>query len=142
MDYDPGASGPDGEPILLVRCGRLVRYTIPLAEIREVRPSAELLSSPASCSYDRIKVVYAGSVYRSLLISPRDRDRFLDELARRANHLERDGDSLVQKRQGTCHVRGQCAPADLSRRGRLPAPDRRTGSDRQPVRPGNVPHLG
>lgn len=25
MEYDPGASGPDGEPILLVRCGRLVR---------------------------------------------------------------------------------------------------------------------
>jgi Bacterial PH domain len=95
MDYDPGASGPDGEPILLVRCGRLVRYKIPLAEIREVRPSAELSSSPASCSYDRIKVVYG--VYRSLLISPRDRDRFLDELVSRANHLERDGDSLVRK---------------------------------------------
>ena len=95
VEYDPGASGADGEPILLVRCGRLVRYKIPLAEIREVRPSAELLSSPASCSYDRIKVVYG--VYRSLLISPRDRDRFLDELVSRANHLERDGDSLVRK---------------------------------------------
>ncbi len=94
MEYDPGASGPDGEPILLVRCGRLVRYMIPLAEIREVRPSADLQSS-ASCSYDRIKVKYG--VYRSLLISPRDRDRFLDELASRANHLERDGDSLVSK---------------------------------------------
>ena len=79
---------------MLVRCGRLVRYQIPLAEIREVRPSAELGSSPASCSYDRIKVKYG--VYRYLLISPRDRDRFLDELARRANHLERDGDSLVR----------------------------------------------
>jgi Bacterial PH domain len=94
MEYDPGASGPDGEPILLVRCGRLVRYRIPLAEIREVRPSADLQSS-ASCSYDRIKVKYG--VYRSLLISPRDRDRFLDELVSRANHLERDGDSLVRK---------------------------------------------
>jgi Bacterial PH domain len=94
MEYDPGASGPDGEPILLVRCGRLVRYEIPLAEIREVRPSADLQSS-ASCSYDRIKVVYG--LYRSLLISPRDRDHFLDELASRANHLERDGDSLVRK---------------------------------------------
>jgi hypothetical protein len=94
MEYDPGASRPDGEPILLVRCGRLVRYEIPLAEIREVRPSADLQSS-ASCSYDRIKVVYGR--YRSLLISPQDRDRFLDELASRANHLERDGDSLVRK---------------------------------------------
>ncbi len=97
VEYDPGASGADGEPILLVRCGRLLRYRIPLADIREVRPSAELGSSPASWSYDRLKVVYrSGSIHRSLLISPRDRDGFLDELARRANHLERDGDSLVR----------------------------------------------
>jgi hypothetical protein len=99
MEYDPGASGADGEPILLIRCGRLGRYRIPLAEISEVRPSFELLSSPASCSYDRIKVVYPSrsGVYRSLLISPRDRDGFLDELVRRANHLVRDGDCLVRE---------------------------------------------
>jgi Bacterial PH domain len=96
VEYDPGASGADGEPILFVRCGRRLRYSIPLAEIREVRPSAELGSSPASWSYDRLKVVYrTGSINRSLLISPRDRGGFLDELARRAKHLERDGDSLV-----------------------------------------------
>jgi hypothetical protein len=40
-------------------------------------------------------VYRSGSIYRSLLISPRDRDGFLDELARRANHLERVGDSLI-----------------------------------------------
>ncbi len=99
MEYDPGAIGADGEPILLIRCGRLGRYRIPLAEISGVRPSSELGSSPASCSYDRIKVVYPSrsGVHRSLLISPRDRDGFLDELARRANQLERDGDSLVRK---------------------------------------------
>jgi Bacterial PH domain len=96
VEYDPGASGADGEPILLVRCGRRLRYRIPLTGIREVRPSAELGSSPASWSYDRLKVVYrSGSIYRSLLISPRDRDGFLDELVRRANHLERVGDSLI-----------------------------------------------
>ncbi len=96
VEYDPGASGPDGEPILLVRCGRKLRYRIPLAEISEVRPSAELVSSPASWSYDRLKVVYptVRGVPRSLLISPQNRDGFLDELARRATHLERDGDSL------------------------------------------------
>jgi Bacterial PH domain len=73
-------------------------YKIPLAEISEIRPSAELASSPASWSYDRLKVVYAtrSRFHRSLLISPRDRDGFLDELALRANHLERDGDSLVR----------------------------------------------
>ena len=99
MEYDPGASGADGEPILLIRCGRRRRYRIPLAEITEVRPSFELMSSPASCSYDRLKVVYPTrrGVHRSLLISPQDRDGFLDELARRANLLERDGDSLLRK---------------------------------------------
>jgi hypothetical protein len=98
-EYDPGASGPDGEPILFVRCGRLTSYKIPLAEISEIRPSAELASSPASWSYDRLKVVYAArsGFHRSLLISPRDRDGFLDELARRASHLERDGDSLIPR---------------------------------------------
>ncbi len=84
---------------MLVRCGRRLRYRIPLADIREVRPSAELGSSPASWSYDRLKVVYrSGSIHRSLPISPRDRDGFRDELARRANHLQRDGDSLVRIR--------------------------------------------
>jgi Bacterial PH domain len=84
---------------LFVRCGRLTSYKIPLAEISEIRPSAELMSSPALWSYDRLKVVYSArsGFHRSLLISPRDRDGFLNELARRANHLERDGDSLARK---------------------------------------------
>jgi Bacterial PH domain len=86
---------------LLVRSG-LFRYKIPLAQISEVRPSAEaLFSFPATpaWSLDRLKVVYPtrSGFHRSLLISPRDRDGFLDELARRANHLERDGSSLLRK---------------------------------------------
>jgi Bacterial PH domain len=97
VDYDPGASAADGEPILLVRSG-LIRYRIPLAQISEVRPSAETSSSPA-WSLDRLKVVCLtrSGFHRSLLISPRDRDGFLDELARHANNLERDGNSLVRK---------------------------------------------
>jgi len=97
VEYDPGASGADGEPILLVRSG-LLRYKIPLAEISEVRPSAEVRTSPA-WSLDRLKVVYLtrSGFHQFLLISPRDRDGFLDELARRANHLERIGSSLVPK---------------------------------------------
>jgi hypothetical protein len=96
VDYDPGASGPAGEPVLLVRSG-LLRYKVPLAEISEVLPSAEARSSPA-WSLDRLEVVYPtrGGFHRSLLISPRDRDRFLDELAQRANPAP-DGSSLVRK---------------------------------------------
>jgi hypothetical protein len=99
MEYDLGAKGANGEPILLIRCGWKVRYSIPLAEISEVRPSRKMISSPASCSYDRVEVVYPSrrGVYRSMLISPRSRDSFLDELASRATQLERDGDSLVRK---------------------------------------------
>jgi len=82
---------------LLVRSG-LLRYKIPLTEISEVRPSAEVRTSPA-WSLDRLKVVYRtrSGFHQFLLISPRDRDGFLDELTRRANHLERDGSSLVRK---------------------------------------------
>jgi hypothetical protein len=102
VDYDPDATRSDGEPILLVRCGRLLRYEIPLAGISEVRPSASPLSSPASWSYDRLEIAYRlrSGFGRTLLISPRDRDGFLGELARRAGYLERQGDRLLQ-RHGT-----------------------------------------
>ena len=60
MTYDPGATRSDGEPILLVRGGRLLRYEVPIAGIREVRPSKSLISS-MSLSYDRIEVISASS---------------------------------------------------------------------------------
>ena len=56
MTYDPGATRSDGEPILLVRGGRLLRYEIPIAGIKEVRPTNSVLSS-MSWSYDRIEVI-------------------------------------------------------------------------------------
>jgi Bacterial PH domain len=100
MTYDPGATRSDGEPILLVRGGLLLRYEIPIAGIREVRPSKSVLSS-MSWSYDRIEVIsrspkgFAGS----LLISPRDRDAFLDDLVRRAGDLVRVGDRLTRRQE-------------------------------------------
>ena len=67
MTYDPDATRSDGEPILLVCGGRLLRYEIPIAGIKEVRPTKSVLSS-MSLSYDRIEVIsrslkggYAGS---------------------------------------------------------------------------------
>jgi hypothetical protein len=100
-DYDPDATRSDGEPILLVRCGRLLRYEIPIAGISDVRPCASIQSS-ASWSYDRIEIAYRlrSGFGRTLLISPKDRDGFLDALVRRAGHLEREGDRLLQ-RDGT-----------------------------------------
>jgi hypothetical protein len=99
VTYDPGATRADGEPILLVRVGRFLRYEIPIADIREVKPKSSLLSS-ASWSYDRLEVKYrTPGVGGFLLISPRDRDAFLDELARRARHLERTGDRLTRRQE-------------------------------------------
>ena len=92
MTYDPCATRSDGEPILLVRGGLLLRYEIPIAGIKEVRPSKSWLSS-MSLSYDRIEVISRGGF---MLISPRDRNAFLDDLARRAGDLVRVGDRLTR----------------------------------------------
>jgi Bacterial PH domain len=99
MTYDPDATRSDGEPILLVCGGRLLRYEIPIAGIKEVRPTKSVASS-MSLSYDRIEVIsrsLKGGYAGSLMISPKDRDAFLDDLGRRAGHLVRVGDRLTQR---------------------------------------------
>jgi hypothetical protein len=80
---------------LVVRFG-LVRLRIPLADIVEVRPTRNPLSSPA-LSLDRLAVSTGdGSSLRiRALISPAARSDFLAELAARAR-LRRDGDRLVR----------------------------------------------
>ncbi|RXQ99680.1 PH domain-containing protein [Pseudoxanthomonas composti] len=62
---------------LLVRCGPF-RWRIALSEIRAVTPTRSLMSGPA-LSLDRLRVDYGR--WRSVLISPRERQAFLDELA-------------------------------------------------------------
>jgi Bacterial PH domain len=98
MTYDPGATRSDGEPILLVRGGLLLRYEVPIAGIREVRPSKSVRSS-MSWSYDRIEVISTSpkGFPSPLLISPRDREAFLDDLAKRARDLVRVGDRLTRR---------------------------------------------
>lgn len=64
---------------LIVRSGPF-RWTVPLSEIRSVRPSRSLLSSPA-LSLDRIRIDYGRG--RSLMVSPRDREGFLAAIQRR-----------------------------------------------------------
>jgi hypothetical protein len=63
---------------LLVRSGP-VRRQIPLRTIKSVRPSRNLLSSPA-LSLDRLEIAYGNS---RVLISPKDKDGFLRALAER-----------------------------------------------------------
>lgn len=76
---------------LLVRFG-LIRYRIPLADITKVAPTRNPLASPA-LSMDRLSIVSGPGLTGTSMISPADRDRFLDELASKAG-LKRIGDRL------------------------------------------------
>jgi hypothetical protein len=78
---------------LVVRFG-VCRQRIPLADIIEVRSTHFPLSSPA-LSLDRLRVQYGPSFFKAVMISPVDRDGFLDELVEKAG-LHRDGERLVR----------------------------------------------
>lgn len=64
---------------LRVRSGPF-RWTIPLDEIHDVRASRSPLSSPA-LSLDRIQIRYGRG--KSMLLSPRDREKFLAAIGHR-----------------------------------------------------------
>lgn len=79
---------------IIVRFG-LVHRRVPLAEITEVHPTNNPLSSPA-LSLDRLHIRYGQGLLGGVMISPADKQGFLDELARRAG-LTRDGERLVRR---------------------------------------------
>ena len=68
---------------LIVRGGLLMRKRVPLHQIISVLPSSSALASPA-WSLDRLEVRWGEG---RLLISPRDQQRFLDELRKRVPEL-------------------------------------------------------
>ncbi|NLE81483.1 MAG: PH domain-containing protein [Rhodococcus sp.] len=76
---------------LMVRFG-LVRTRIPLADITTVKPTRNPLASPA-LSMDRLSIVSGPGLTGTVMISPADRERFLNELASRAG-LKRVGNRL------------------------------------------------
>jgi hypothetical protein len=78
---------------LVVRFG-MMRQRIPLANIIEIYPTHNPLSSPA-LSLDRLWVQYGASWTKAVMISPADRDRFLAELADKTG-LKREGDRLAR----------------------------------------------
>jgi membrane protein YdbS with pleckstrin-like domain len=73
------------EDSLSIRCGILF-YQIPLSEIESVEPSGSWLSAPA-LSLRRVKI---RSARRTILVSPRAREEFIEELRKAAatNHAE------------------------------------------------------
>ena len=67
------------------------RWRIEIAGIESIRPSRNPASSPAM-SLDRLEIRYGGG--RRLLISPEDREGFLEAVVARSRSLSLDGDSI------------------------------------------------
>jgi Bacterial PH domain len=67
---------------LVVRSGPF-HWTVALRDIRSVRPTRDARSGPA-LSFDRLRIEYGSG--RVLLVSPREKDAFLADLARRGVH--------------------------------------------------------
>lgn len=67
---------------LVVRSGPF-HWTVVLREIRSVQPTRDIRSGPA-LSFDRLRIEYGAG--RVLLVSPREKDAFLADLARRGVH--------------------------------------------------------
>jgi len=71
---------------LVVRSG-LIRWRIPFNEIDEVKPTRNPLSSPA-WSLDRLWISYGK---RNVMVSPREKKKFLEAIAQRAGLKASDG---------------------------------------------------
>ena len=82
---------------LIVRFG-ILRQRIPLNAILEVKPTHNLLSSPA-LSLDRLAIYTTPGGPRGTMISPTDRESFLMMLAARSG-LRRRGDGLTRTSEG------------------------------------------
>ncbi|MCB9638185.1 MAG: PH domain-containing protein [Myxococcales bacterium] len=82
------------QDVLLVRSGWL-RTRVPYAKITKVEPSNNPLSSPA-LSLDRLHVHVEDGF--GVLISPKEREAFLQALLQRCPHLRREGERLERSR--------------------------------------------
>ena len=73
-----------GPEALEIRSG-ILRWHVPYAQMRSVRPTRSLLAAPA-LSRDRLEILFGPA--GQALISPRDRPAFLTDLYARAPHLQ------------------------------------------------------
>lgn len=81
---------------LIVRSGPF-RWRIEVSEIESIRPSSNPLSSPA-LSLDRLEIRYRGG--HRLLISPKDREGFLEAVVARSRNLVRKGEQGLARDLG------------------------------------------
>jgi hypothetical protein len=75
---------------VIARSG-LFRWRIAIESIESIHPSRSLASSPA-LSLDRLDIRYDGG--RALLVSPKDREGFLQAIVERSRHLHRAGEQV------------------------------------------------
>ena len=75
------------DQILTVQSGPF-RWRVPIAEITDIRPTSNPLSSPA-LSLDRLRIEYSGR--RAIMISPKEKEHFLAEIEKRRNILSNQG---------------------------------------------------
>lgn len=100
------------EEALQIRCGPF-RHRVLVSTIREVAPTRNPLSSPA-CSLDRLHIKYRGSRH-GVLISPADKQLFLQALASLDPQLTLRGDGIVRGARAGRFGRGvddQCPRGD------------------------------
>lgn len=82
---------------LKVRCGLLINKRIPLSAIESIVPSRRRASAP-TWSLDRLRVAYKiDGDEHEILISPKERTRFLQELVNSSNSLVISGDGVRRK---------------------------------------------
>lgn len=83
-----------GQDSLIVRFG-LCRQRVALSAISKVYPTRNPLSSPA-LSLDRLRIQYGQGIFKAVMISPAERERFLKDLATSAG-LQKVGDCLERR---------------------------------------------
>ena len=81
---------------LKIRCGPC-RWSIPVDSIREIRPSRNPLSAPAA-SMDRLRIDYViRGGHRYVLVSPKDKQAFFEDLATAEPDLRIEGDGMKRE---------------------------------------------
>ena len=93
--------------VLTIRAGFL-RTSIPISQIMKVRPTWNPLSAPA-LSLDRLEIKYSpdGVLEEIALVSPKDKKKFITDLAQSDSDLiiQGDGSVLIRRRADTPPIR-------------------------------------
>ncbi len=89
--------------VLTIRAGFL-RTSVPISQITKVQPTWNLLSAPA-LSLDRLEIEYSpdGVLGEIALVSPKDKKKFITDLAQSDPDLtiQGDGSVLIRRRSDT-----------------------------------------